>query len=449
MTRDRAYHTRRQQARQTRQQQVKRHRLERGRAHLQREQTRAQRYLRALEQAMVDLGLPEVLAADLEWRLKTLGKLLGNIFGLMFPTWFGCQSIAELTRVRRWDKNLPGKLLGALPKRKWVRRVQRVGQELLVQLWQQVAAKSPATRRRWPWTWVGDDRIFKKSGQQLGLVGTWYSGQEHRVRLGIDGLLLVVVIGEGTLVIPVDFTVRRPDPRGPGAPCRDQLTWLQVMLDRTWAALGRRCRQLPPPLVVADSWFGDSKLLAPVALHHRGTMLVEGKRTSVFHVRDGRRLTGQELVSRTDWPWRDSPQLPRVRSVRLTATSPTYGPVTVIIVDEPGQDRYYLLCRATTITAPRLIRAWKRRSWIAHHVRILKHLLAAEACQVHSEDAYYGHFVLRLLAALVLLYTARILCKGRVTMEEIVFSLKHHWRFLDSNDLELHALSWDLNLEAA
>jgi hypothetical protein len=184
--------------------------------------------------------------------------------------------------------------------------------------------------------------------------------------------------------------------------------------------------------VVADSWFGDSKLLAHVALHHRGTMLGEGKRTSGFHVRDGRRLTGQELVSRTDWPWRDSPQ---VRSMRLTATSPPDGPVTVIIVDEPGQDRYDLLCRATTITAPRLIRAWKRRSRIEHHVRILKHLLAAEACQVHSEDAYYGHVVLRLLAALVLLYTARILCQGRVTMEEIVFSLKHHWRFLHSNDL--------------
>ena len=34
-------------------------------------------------------------------------------------------------------------------------------------------------------------------------------------------------------------------------------------------------------------------------------------------------------------------------------------------------------------------------------------------------------------------------------MEEIVFSLKHHWRFLTSKDLELHGLSWDLSLEAA
>ena len=36
--------------------------------------------------------------------------------------------------------------------------------------------------------------MFKKYGEQLGLVGTWWSGQEHRVLSGIDGVLLVVVI---------------------------------------------------------------------------------------------------------------------------------------------------------------------------------------------------------------------------------------------------------------
>jgi hypothetical protein len=48
-----------------------------------------------------------------------------------------------------------------------------------------------------------------------------------------------------------------------------------------------------------------------------------------------------------------------------------------------------------------------------------------------------------------LLYTARRLLKGRVTMEEIVFSLKHHRRFLNSKTLELQALSRDISLEAA
>jgi hypothetical protein len=200
--------------------------------------------------------------------------------------------------------------------------LQHRGQDLLTTLWPQVEDKSPATRSRWQWTWVGDDRVVKKSGTWLGLVGAWYSGQEHRVRRGIDGLLLVG-IGAGKLVIPVDFTVRRPDPVGLGGPCRDKLTWLQVMLERTWAALQRRRLQLPAPLVVADSWCGDSKVLTHVARQHDGTMLVEGKRPSVFPLRDGRRVTGRELLTRADWPWRDSPQVPRIRSVRLTATSPT------------------------------------------------------------------------------------------------------------------------------
>jgi len=121
----------------------------------------------------------------------------------------------------------------------------------------------------------------------------------------------------------------------------------------------------------------------------------------------------------------------------------------VILVDQPGRDRYDLLCRATSLTAPRLIRAWRRRRWIAHTFRTLKHLLATEACQMQGEEAYDGHLVLRLMAGLVLLYTARIICKGQGTMEEILFRITHHGRFLDSELLDLQGLSWDLPWEAA
>jgi hypothetical protein len=71
----------------------------------------------------------------------------------------------------------------------------------------------------------------------------------------------------------------------------------------------------------------------------------------------------------------------------------------------------------------------------------LKHLLATGACQVHSEEAYYGHLVLRLMGCLVLFYASRVICKGRMTMEEIIFCLKHYWRFVDCEALELKALS--------
>jgi hypothetical protein len=346
------------------------------------------------------------------------------------------------------DKNLPSRLLGVLPKRSWIKRLRRLGVEVLVPLWRYAASKSEATRSRWQWTWVGDDAVFKKYGEQLGLVGTWWSGQEHRVLSGIDGVLLVVVIGDGKLVVPVDFAIRRPNPPGPGAPCRDKLCWMQSMLDGRMAAFRRRGVALPPPMVVADSWFSDSKLMRHVATTHQGTFLVEGKSTDVFDLPDGRQVKGHALQQHRDWPWRSSTQVPGVRYARRRATSPTYGAVTLIVVDEPKEKQFYVMCLDTAISGPWLIRAWKRRHWIEHCFRTLKHLLATGACQVHSEDAYYGHLVLRLMGCLVLFYTSRIICKGRLTMEEIILSLKHYWRFVDSEALELKALSQGVNEKA-
>ena len=108
----------------------------------------------------------------------------------------------------------------------------------------------------------------------------------------------------------------------------------------------------------------------------------------------------------------------------------------MVIVDEPRQDRFSLLCLETTRSTPQLIRRWRRRSWIELVLRTLQHLLAIEACQVRSEDAYYGHLVWRLMGSFILFYTARVICKGRLTMEELLFRLKHYWRFVDFEALE-------------
>ena len=441
MTRAKAYQKRRTKARQRR----RRTAAER----LQRDLAQAQQAATILEQALEDLGLPANLVAEIEGRLRSQHKLLGKIVGVMCPPLFGCRTNTELCRVRGWDKNLPARLLGALPKRSWIKRLRRLGLEVLLPLWRYAATKSEATRSRWQWTWVGDDSVFKKYGEQLGLVGTWWSGQEHRVLSGIDGVLLVVVLGEGKLVVPVDFAIRRPDPTGPGAPCRDKLYWVQIMLDGRVAAFRRRGVALPPPIIVADSWFGDSKLMRHMATIHEGTLLVEGKSTYVFTLADGRQVKGEDLQHQRAWPWRDSPQIPGVRYVRLRATSPTYGAVTIIIVEERGEGQFYLMCLDTAISGPRLIRAWKRRWWIEHCFRTLTHLLATGASQVHSEDAYYGHLILRLMGCFVLFYTSRVICKGRMTMEEIIFSLKHYWRFVDCEALELKALSQGVNGKAA
>jgi Transposase DDE domain len=416
---------------------------------LERDQRQAQRAAEALHQALAELGLPETVVAEIEGRLRSQHKLLGKIVGMMFPALFGCRTLSELCRVRGWDKHWPSRLLGALPKRSWLKRLRRLGLEVWEPLWRHGVHKSPATQSRWQWPWVWDDSVFHKYGAQLGLVGRWWSGQQQRVLSGIDGLLLLVVIGDGRLVVPVDFAIRRPAPCGPGAPCRDTLTWARLMLDERLAALRRRGLDLPPPMMVADSWFSDSKLMQHVHAAHQGTLLVEGKQSYTFTLADGQKVKGRDLIHGAGWRWRQHPWEAGVYYVRLRATSPTYGQVTVVIVDEPGQDRFYLLCLETSLSAPQLIRRWRRRTWIEFVFRTLKHLLATEACQVHSEDAYYGHLVLRLMASFVLFYTSRVVCKGCLTMEEIIFSLKHYWRFVDVEALELHALSSRLSGNAA
>jgi hypothetical protein len=161
--------------------------------------------------------------------------------------------------------------------------------------------------------------------------------------MGIDGVLLLVVIGEGKLVVPVDFVIRRPDPIGPGGPCRDKLRWVQSMLDGHFAAFRRCGVHLPPPIVVADSWFSDSKLMRHVAMTHQGTFLVEGKSIYVFELPDGRQVKGYDLQQDRNWPWRESEQVPGVRYARLRATSPTYGAVTLIVISAPKEEQFYVI----------------------------------------------------------------------------------------------------------
>jgi hypothetical protein len=213
------------------------------------------------------------------------------------------------------------------------------------------------------------------------------------------------------------------------------------MLDQALATLARRGLQLPAPIAAADSWCSDSKLMRHVSETHQGALLVPGKSTYAFTLADGQKVKGADLSKGDQWPWRQSLHAPACRYARLRANSATYGEVTRILVEQAGEDRFYLFCLASEIPATRLLRVWSRRTLIEQVFRTLKHLLATDACHVHSEDAYYGHLVLRLMASFVLYYTSRVLFKGRVTMDEILCNLKHHWSSVDCQELELYGLS--------
>ena len=47
---------------------------------------------------------------------------------------------------------MEARLLGTLPKRSWLKRLRRLGLEVLIPLWRHAAHASAATRSRWQWT---------------------------------------------------------------------------------------------------------------------------------------------------------------------------------------------------------------------------------------------------------------------------------------------------------
>ena len=110
---------------------AKKHAKARQRRHLkaherlERDQRQAQQAAEALQKALAELGLPQTIVAEIEGRLRSQQKLLGKIVGVMCPPLFGCRTPAELWRVRGWDKQWPSRILGALPKRSWLKRRRR------------------------------------------------------------------------------------------------------------------------------------------------------------------------------------------------------------------------------------------------------------------------------------------------------------------------------------
>ena len=386
------------------------------------------------------MGFPDTLVAEIESRLKAQQQLLGKIVGIMFPTLFGARHPHELTRVRGWDKNVPSKLLSAFPKRSWLKRLRRLGLEVLLCIWGHTQTQSASTQSRWQWRWIVDDSVCRKYGRHFRLVSRGWSGPFKRPVFGLDGVLVLVVIGDGKLIIPVDFAIRRPNPKGPGRKCQDKLK-TQNMLDERLAAFAKRGVTLPQPMLVADSWFSDSKLMSHVAHTHQGILRVQGKSHYTFTLEDGQKVKGSNLIQTDKWAWQPRLHASGCRYVRVRARSRTYGQILLGVVDKPGAKPFDLISMSLDLEVTRLIQAWNQRHWIEQMFRIMKHLLATEAWQAHTEDAYYGHLVLRLIAAFALFYTSRFIFKGQVPMEEIVLTLKHYWIAVDYKPFALCAIA--------
>ena len=204
------------------------------------QRAQAQHSSEALHQALKDLDVPETVVAEIAGRLPAQQKLLGTIVALLVPTLCGCRPRHARTRGRGGDTHVPSRLLNAVPTRSWLTRLRRWGREMLVSIGRHTQDHSASPHRRWPWRWGVDAAVFRTYGTPCGLVGTWDSGPFTRAVPGLDGVLLLVVMGDGTRLIPVDLALRRPHPQGPGRRCQDKRSLTQRLRDECVAALAPR-----------------------------------------------------------------------------------------------------------------------------------------------------------------------------------------------------------------
>ena len=87
----------------------------------------------------------------------------------------------------------------------------------------------------------------------------------------------------------------------------------------------------------------------------------QGKTTYTFTLADGRKVKGASLIHNKARPWHQSLSVPSCRYARLRAKSVTYAEVPLILVDKPGEDRFYLFCVVSQVPATHLLLAWSRR----------------------------------------------------------------------------------------
>jgi len=346
-----------------------------------------------------------------------------------------------------WGQNRFGPILATPSPDAWQRLLRRVMRrklrQILIRYHGPFASSTSRSRYRIPFVW--DITTLLKVGEMLGLADRFYSSMLDRPAHSIEVVLLYAQVGEDYLCLPLDFHLRKPDPKKGGHPCLTAIALAQKMLEDLHHSMRLHFLRLAGHFLVADAWFTDGKSLRraePMDL----IPIVQGKVSFVF---DGT-VQGQSfhgpiasLLQRRDWKWKRSPQASEVPYIRLNMKSPTFGAVTVTLCDRPGEETPdYLICLVPAVSSPRIIRAYGRRPWVEACFEVCKATLNIERFKVRTtRGSIYGFIALRFLSFALFDYAGRRVTHRRRSGGQIMRSLRYHGTLWLKQLLENKALS--------
>ena len=341
------------------------------------------------------------------------------------------RSPSDLAEGLDWGVNRFGPLLAQPSVAAWQGLLRRTMRQQLRRVLHRyhTGPVSPATRSRYRITLIWDTTTLLKVGQMLGWAAPFYSGMLHRPAHSIEVVLLYAVVGEDKQCLPMDFALRKPDPKGPGHPCKTALQQAQTMLVDLDNHLRIQHQSLRGHYLVADAWFADSDLLW-TAYQRDLIPIVRGKTSFVFQdlqPLQTRSYPAAQLLVKNQGTWRRSRQAPDPYR-RLSLYSHTFDFVTLTLFQRPHEPApEYVLCLDPDVSSPRILRAYRRRPWIEACFEVCKATLNIERFKVRTQSAsIYGFITLRLMGFALFDYAARRLLKGRWTAGQIIRKLHHH-----------------------
>jgi len=409
------------------------------------------RELKVTQTSLQELGIVQDIKHLLQRHWTSPGGAQDVLYATLLSPATPAHSPTDLAIGLDWGKNRVGQTLEQVSPEAWLRLLRRPMRRKLrnILIRYHGPQASEATKSRYRITFIWDITTLLKVGELLGFSGMFYSSMLGRPANSIEVVVLYAVVGDGWLCLPMDARIRKPDP-SKGRPCLTGIQLAEKMLEDLHRCLLSHFLHLEGHYLVADAWFADSHLLRRAK--QMGLIpIVSGKTCFVFEgIVQGAYFKGsaQELLERADWKWKRSSQYPDIPYVRLRLKSPSFGKVVFVLRKLPEEDKPdYLLCLDDTVTAPRVLKAYRRRPWVEAFFEVCKSTLDVEHFKLHTPGGIYGFLVLRFLSFVVFDYAARRLMRGRLTGGQIVRTLRYHgtlWlkQLLESKALSEYPLSW-------
>jgi hypothetical protein len=307
------------------------------------------------------------------------------LFLLVLSLLFGATNAAQIHQLLGLNGQPLYKQINAVTPACWKKLLQQVCYQAAFAQLTVMAAQSPASVSRACMVVALDDTLIRRLGDQLGLVWSWWSGMEKRVRRGQNVIALVLVIGDR--VIPLDVRIASKQGRQPGT----KPVLAERMLREMVAQWTTHEMALAQVKLVADSWYPSQALLAlcrELGLDAIG----EGKASYSFTI-DGKKVKAATLTQRPlTASWGEQGE-----ALRVQAHHPKFGDVLLVVFADARGKRRYVMATARHRRAHEILRAYHRRAQIEAFWKRLKSILQIAQIRLPDPTAFRGALVCRIL----------------------------------------------------